>query len=173
VDSQRAGMPSASSGSSSMTTTGMVATQQWEWSYALASFFVALVGSGTSLLIIKQRTSASGLRNLLYLLAGATTFGAVAVFSMHFVGMEALRLYRPDTGQELAVAYLPLPTTFSLLVVILIAVVGFGVVGDPLQQQWWRYAVSGLAGAGGVLVMHYLACSRCACRHRLSSVSAG
>ena len=139
-----------------MTETGLIATQQWQWPYVLSSFVVAVVGSGTSLLIMKQRTAAAGLRNHLYLLAGAIVFGAVGVFSMHFVGMEALHLYRPDTGQELIIAYLPLPTACSLIVVILIAVVAFGVAGDPLKQEWWRYAVAGIAGAGGVLVMHYL-----------------
>ena len=139
-----------------MSDTGLVARQEWQWAYVLGSFLVAVVGSSTSLLILKQRTSAAGLRHHLLLLAGATSFGAVGVFSMHFVGMEALHLIHPSTGAELAVAYLPLQTAFSLVVVTAIALAGFFLAGDPLQQQWWRYAVTGVAGAGGVLAMHYL-----------------
>ena len=139
-----------------MASTGLVAVQEWQWPYIVASFLVATVGSLTSLLIMRQRTSASGLRNQLYLLAGAIAFGAVGVFSMHFIGMQALHLLHPTTGQQLPITYLPLPTTISILVVVLIAVAGFGVAGDPLNQQWWRYAFGGLAGAGGVLAMHYM-----------------
>ena len=139
-----------------MSSTSLEAVLEWQWPYIVASFTVATVGSLTSLLIMKHRTSASGLRNHLYLLAGATAFGAVGVFSMHFIGMQALHLLHPTTGLHLPVTYYPVPTTFSLLVVVLIAVAGFGVAGDPLQQQWWRYAFGGVAGAGGVLAMHYL-----------------
>ena len=138
---------------------GVEVEQRWLWGYIAFSYAVAVIGCFTCLLILKQRTSAYGLRNLLYLLAASIAFGAVGTFSMHFIGMEALQLIDPHTGTPLPVVYLPIPTAFSLLVVCCMAFVGFGVAGDPLQQQWWRYVVGGLAGAGGVLVMHFLGMS--------------
>ena len=133
------------------------AVVQWQWGYIVLSFVVSVVGCGTSLLLIRHRQSTSlGILHHLLLLSAAIAFGAVGTFSMHFVGMQALELSDPSTGAVLPIVYLPLPTAFSLLVVVAIACCGFVVVADPLQQQWWRYVLGGLAGAGGVLVMHYL-----------------
>ena len=138
------------------TMTSIVLEQQWQWPYILGSFAVAWLGSITALHIMKQRTSDQGLTNFLYLLAGSVAFGAVAVWSMHFIGMQALSLIDPTTGNTVDIRYDPLFTAFSLVVVVVIVAVGFHVAGDPLNQQWWRYVFGGCAGAGGVLAMHYL-----------------
>ena len=136
--------------------TDVVLSQHWQWPYILGSFLVAWLGSLTALHIMKQRTSDKGVANLVYLLAGSTAFGAVGVWSMHFVGMQALSLIDPSTGEAVEVRYDPLLTAFSLVVVVVIVMVGFYVAGDPLNQQWWRYVFGGVAGAGGVLTMHFL-----------------
>ena len=138
------------------TRTDVVLEQQWQWPYIVGSFLVAWIGSLTALHIMKQRTSDKGLANLFYLLAGSVAFGAVGVWSMHFIGMQALSLIDPSTGSALEIRYDPIFTAFSLVVVVVIVLIGFYVVGDPLNQQWWRYVFGGLAGAGGVLTMHYL-----------------
>ena len=138
------------------TRTDVVLQQQWHWPYIFGSFIVAWVGSLTALHIMKQRTSDKGLSNLVYLLAGSVAFGAVGVWSMHFIGMQALSLIDPSTGSSMEIRYDPLYTAFSLIVVVVIVAIGFYVAGDPLNQQWWRYVFGGVAGAGGVLTMHYL-----------------
>ena len=138
------------------TPTDVVLEQQWQWPYIFGSFIVAWLGSLTALHIMKQRTSDKGLSNFFYLLAGSLAFGAVGVWSMHFLGMQALSLVDPSTGDSMEVRYDPLLTAFSLIVVVVIVAVGFYVAGDPLNQQWWRYVFGGVAGAGGVLTMHYL-----------------
>ena len=138
------------------TRTDVVLEQHWQWPYIFGSFLVAWIGSLTALHIMKQRTSHTGLSNHFYLLAGSIAFGAVGVWSMHFIGMQALSLVDPSTGESMEVRYDPLYTVFSLFVVVVIVAVGFYVAGDPLNQQWWRYVFGGLAGAGGVLTMHFL-----------------
>ena len=134
----------------------VVLDQHWRWEYIVGSFLVGVVGSGTSLLIMRQRTAGSGWRGWAYLAAASVVFGAVAVWSLHFTGINALQLINPATGAVIPVAYSASLTALSLIIVIVIAFVGFSVVADPERQEWWRYAVTSIAGAGGALTMHYV-----------------
>ena len=72
--------------------TSIVLQQHWQWEYILGSFLVAFLGSMTALYLMKQRTSAHGYQNYAYLGAGAICFGGIGVWSMHFIGMQALIL---------------------------------------------------------------------------------
>jgi NO-binding membrane sensor protein with MHYT domain len=139
-----------------MSDTAVALEQHWRWGYIVGSFFVGVVGSGTALLIMRQRTAAGGLLSWAYLAAASVVFGAVGVWSLHFTGINALQLIDPSTGSPITVAYSASLTGISLMVVIVIAFIGFSVVADPKRQEWWRYAVTSLAGAGGALTMHYV-----------------
>ena len=74
----------------------------------LLSIVMAIQGAYVGLSLAVQIGAATGVRRRL-LLAGATVSFAVAIWTMHFVGMLAVRLPFP-------VDYLVLPTLLSFLV---------------------------------------------------------
>ena len=151
-----------------MSDAGLAPTQHWDARYVVGSVVVAVIGSWVALQLLKRRTSSQRLVNALFLLAGATCFGGVGVFCMHFLGMQALTLMHPSTGQVVVIHYDPLYTALSLLVVVLMSVFSFAVVGDPLKQEWWRYVIGCVAAAGGVLAMHFMGMMAMATDVRLS-----
>ena len=93
------------------------------WLVAL-SLIVAIQGAYVGLSLAVQVGESAGLRRRL-LLAGAALSLAVAIWSMHFVGMLAARLPFP-------VDYLVLPTLLSFLVcVIVVGAAVFAVSAGP------------------------------------------
>lgn len=116
------------------------------WLVAL-SLLVAIQGAYVGLSLAVQVASNTGLRRRL-LLAGAAFSLALAVWSMHFVGMLAARLPFP-------VDYLVLPTLLSFLVCVI--VVGGAVLlisTGPLTLA--RLAMSAGVMGGGIFSMHYI-----------------
>lgn len=119
------------------------------WLVAL-SLIVAIQGAYVGLSLAVQVRGSSGLRRRL-LLAGAALSLAVAIWSMHFVGMLAARLPFP-------VDYLVLPTLLSFLVCVLVvgaAVFAVG-AGPPTGV---RLAAAATAMGGGIVSMHYIGMS--------------
>ena len=78
----------------------------------LLSIVMAIQGAYVGLSLAVQIADAAGLRRRL-LLAGATASFAVAIWTMHFVGMLAVRLPFP-------VDYLVFPTLLSFLVCVIV-----------------------------------------------------
>src|SRR5262245_24439540 len=111
------------------------------------SLVVAIQGAFVGLSLSVQVADATGVRRRL-LLAGAAISLAVAIWSMHFVGMLAVRLPFP-------IDYLALPTLLSFLVCVI--VVGFAVfaasAGPPTRAR--LAASAGLMGIG-TFTMHYI-----------------
>jgi NO-binding membrane sensor protein with MHYT domain len=116
------------------------------WLVAL-SLVVAIQGAFVGLSLSVQVADATGVRRRL-LLAGAALSVAVAIWSMHFVAMLAVRL-------PFQIDYLALPTLLSFLVCVI--VVGFAVfaasAGPPTLAR--LAASAGLMGIG-VFTMHYI-----------------
>src|SRR5258705_10299085 len=114
------------------------------WLVAL-SLIVAIQGAFVGLSLAVQVGRSTGLRRR-FLLAGAAFSLAVAIWSMHFVGMLATRLPFP-------VDYLVFPTLLSFLVCVL--VVGAAVVavsaGPPTRL---RLATAATAMGGGIAPLH-------------------
>jgi NO-binding membrane sensor protein with MHYT domain len=103
----------------------------------------AYVGLGISLLV----GAAHGWKRRL-LLAAASLSLAVAIWSMHFVGMLAARL-------PFAVDYLVFPTLVSFLVcAIVVGGAVFAVSGGPLRAR--RLATAAVCMGGGIASMHYI-----------------
>ena len=119
------------------------------WLVAL-SLIVAIQGAYVGLSLAVQVGGSTGLRRRL-LLAGAAFSLAVAIWSMHFVGMLATRLPFP-------VDYLVFPTLLSFLVCVL--VVGAAVftvsAGPPTRG---RLVAAAAAMGGGIVSMHYIGMS--------------
>jgi diguanylate cyclase len=116
----------------------------------LLSIVMAIQGAYVGLSLALQIAGASGMRRRL-LLAGATVSFAVAIWTMHFVGMLAVRLPFP-------VDYLVLPTLLSFLVcAIVVGGAVYATSSGPLTLL--RLTLSSCLMGGGIFVMHYLGMS--------------
>ncbi len=121
-----------------------VAYEPW---LVLLSIVMAIQGAYVGFSLAVQIGAAAGIRRRL-LLAGAAFSLAVAIWTMHFVGMLAARLSFP-------VDYLVFPTLLSFLVcVIVVGIAVFAISAGPLTPL--RLSLSaGLMGTG-IFSMHYI-----------------
>jgi NO-binding membrane sensor protein with MHYT domain len=119
------------------------------WLVAL-SIVVAIQGAYVGLSLAVQIAEATGMRRRLLLAGGALSLG-VAIWSMHFVGMLAMRA--PFT-----VDYLVLPTLLSFLVcVIVVGAAIFAASEGPPSLV--RLAAAATFMGLGIVSMHYLGMS--------------
>jgi NO-binding membrane sensor protein with MHYT domain len=119
------------------------------WLVAL-SIVVAIQGAYVGLSLAVQISEAAGMRRRLLLAGGAVSLG-VAIWSMHFVGMLAMRV--PFT-----VDYLVLPTLLSFLVCVIVvgAAIYAASEGPPSPV---RLAAAATFMGLGIVSMHYLGMS--------------
>jgi NO-binding membrane sensor protein with MHYT domain len=97
-----------------------------------------------------QIADATGIRRRL-LLAGATASLAVAIWTMHFVGMLAVRL-------PFQVDYLVMPTLLSFLIcAIVVGAAVYATSSGPLTLL--RLTLSSCLMGGGIFTMHYIGMS--------------
>src|SRR5262247_4951766 len=116
----------------------------------ILSLVVAIQGAYVGLSLAVQVGEAVGLRQRL-LLAGAAISLAVAIWSMHFVGMLAARLPLP-------VDYLVFPTLLSFLVcVLVVGAAVFAASAGPLTPL--RLAGAACVMGTGIVTMHYIGMS--------------
>jgi diguanylate cyclase len=113
----------------------------------LLSIVMAIQGAYVGLSLAVQIREAAGLRRRL-LLAGAAFSLAVAIWTMHFVGMLAARMPFP-------VDYLVFPTLLSFLVCALVVGAAVYATGSgPLTAL--RLALSAALMGAGIFSMHYI-----------------
>jgi len=121
-----------------------VAHEPW---LVVLSLAVAIQGAYVGLSLAVQVRESVGLRRRLLLAAAAISL-AVAIWSMHFVAMLAVRL-------PFAIDYLVFPTLLSFLVCVI--VVGMAIfwasAGPPTLS---RLAASAGFMGGGIATMHYI-----------------
>src|SRR5271170_2796410 len=116
----------------------------------LLSIVMAIQGAYVGLSLAVQISDATGTRRRL-LLAGATVSFAVAIWTMHFVGMLAVRL-------SFQVDYLVLPTLLSFLVcAIVVGAAVYATSSGPLTLV--RLTLSACLMGGGIFTMHYIGMS--------------
>ena len=116
------------------------------WIVAL-SILVAIQGSYVALGLTVRIAQTVGTARRLVLAAAAFTF-AVSIWSMHFVGMLAVRVPFP-------IDYLVLPTLLSLLACVF--VVGAAVfVASHAPLARWAVPVAALIMGVGIATMHYI-----------------
>ncbi len=121
-----------------------VAHEPW---LVVLSLAVAIQGAYVGLSLAVQVRESDGMRRRL-LLATAAISLAVAIWSMHFVAMLAVRL-------PFAIDYLVFPTLLSFLVcVIVVGAAVFAVSAGPLTAI--RLAASAVFMGGGIATMHYI-----------------
>src|ERR1700722_3186956 len=113
----------------------------------LLSIEMAIQGAYVGLSLAVQIGDAHGVRRRL-LRAGATASLAVAIWTMHFVGMLAVRLPFP-------VDYLALPTLLSFLVcAIVVGTAGYATSAGPLTLL--RLTLSACLLGVGIFAMHFI-----------------
>jgi NO-binding membrane sensor protein with MHYT domain len=123
----------------------MVVTHE-PWILAL-SVLVAIQGSYVGLKLALELPGSAGSRRRL-LLAGSAVTLAVAIWSMHFVGMLAVR-------SPVRIDYLVLPTLASFLVCVV--VVGFAVfLASSAPASKPILALSALVMGAGIVTMHFI-----------------
>jgi NO-binding membrane sensor protein with MHYT domain len=116
----------------------------------LLSIVMAVQGAYVGLSLAVQVGGATGMRRR-WLLAGAAFSLAVAIWTMHFVGMLAVRLAFP-------VDYLVFPTLLSFLVcVIVVGAAVYATGSGPLTPL--RLILSACLMGGGIFSMHYIGMS--------------
>jgi diguanylate cyclase len=116
----------------------------------LLSIVMAVQGAYVGLSLAVQIADAAGMRRRL-LLAGATASLAVAIWTMHFVGMLAERL-------PFQVDYLVLPTLLSFLIcAIVVGAAVYATSSGPLTLL--RLTLSACLMGGGIFTMHYIGMS--------------
>jgi diguanylate cyclase len=116
----------------------------------LLSIVMAIQGAYVGLSLAVQIADATGTRRRL-LLAGATVSLALAIWTMHFVGMLSVRLNFP-------VDYLVFPTLLSFLVcAIVVGAAVFATSSGPFTPL--RLTLSACLMGGGIFSMHYLGMS--------------
>jgi diguanylate cyclase len=116
----------------------------------LLSIVMAIQGAYVGLRLALQIGGATGMRRRL-LLAGAAFSLAVAIWTMHFVGMLAARIPFP-------VDYLVFPTLLSFLVcVIVVGAAVYATSSGPLTML--RLTLSSCLMGGGIFSMHYIGMS--------------
>src|ERR1700689_5783711 len=116
----------------------------------LLSIVMAVQGAYVGFGLAVQIGDAHGVRRRLFL-AGATASLAVAIWTMHFVGMLAVRL-------PFQVDYLVLPTLLSFLVcAIVVGAAVYATSSGPLTVL--RLTLSSCLMGGGIFSMHYIGMS--------------
>src|SRR6202051_5375506 len=116
----------------------------------LLSIGMASQGAYVGLSLAVQIGTATGMRRRL-LLAGAAFALAVAIWTMHFIGMLAVRV-------PFQVDYLVFPTLLSFLVcVIVVGAAVYATSAGPLTLL--RLTLSACLMGGGVFSMHYIGMS--------------
>jgi NO-binding membrane sensor protein with MHYT domain len=121
-----------------------VAHEPW---LVVLSLLVAIQGAYVGLSLAVQVRESVGMRRRLFLATAAISL-AVAIWSMHFVAMLAVRL-------PFAIDYLVFPTLLSFLVCVIVVGVGvFAASAGPLTAV--RLAASAIFMGGGTSAMHYI-----------------
>ncbi|HEX5364674.1 MAG TPA: MHYT domain-containing protein, partial [Gallionella sp.] len=118
----------------------------WNIPLVLLSVLVAVIGSFAALAHAQRMRESSGRAVTLWMLAGAFTL-ALAIWSMHFIGMLAFHL-------PIRVAFDPSLSFLSILPAIAASFLSFRVLREPSISAG-NILVSGIFMGVGISVMHY------------------
>ncbi|XP_044714754.1 uncharacterized protein HRG_11789 [Hirsutella rhossiliensis] len=123
--------------------------------FVCLSYAISLVGTGSTLELMRRRTSHRGLHNLMLLAGAAISMGGIAIWSMHFIGNRAI--YILDGREDVQISYSTGMTILSLLVPIFVLLLAYLAVSVNGRIRWWRIGLAGLLSGGAICGMHYLA----------------
>jgi len=118
----------------------------WNIPLVFLSVLVAMIGSFTALTHAQRMRESNRRGAMWWMIIGSTTLGT-AIWSMHFIGMLALKLPIP-LSYDLSL------TLLSVVPAIAAALLAFRVLRDS-NISTFRLFVSGLVMGAGISVMHY------------------
>lgn len=125
-----------------------VVVASYQLPYVALSFLIAVTGAFVALTAAAAIRKSNGKISVSNSLAAGIALGGIGVWSMHFIGMVALRL---DVGT----AYAPLETAVSLVAAVLASALALAYVAKA-PEQFSRVLLAGFLLGMGVVVMHYL-----------------
>ncbi|KAM3462833.1 hypothetical protein NHJ6243_003839 [Beauveria neobassiana] len=133
---------------------GRIVPYSFHAGFVCLSYAVSLVGAGSTLELMRRRTSHKGFHNFFLLAGAAMCMGGIAIWSMHFIGNRALFIF--DGQSDLQIAYSTGLTVASLFVPILVLLLAFLAVTNNDRVQWWKISLAGCLSGGAICGMHYL-----------------
>jgi two-component system, sensor histidine kinase and response regulator len=119
---------------------------QYDWPTVLLSLLAAVLASGIALFVVSRRTM------LIHQAVAGSVFLGLGIASMHYIGMEAMRL-------PAMCVYSPKLVTWSVVLAVVIAFAAlwltFSLRSHP--SGWgWRKIASALVMGAAIPVMHYV-----------------
>jgi PAS domain S-box-containing protein len=117
----------------------------YDWPTVLASLFAAIFASGVALFVVSRRRMDWG-----NAIAGSAIMGS-GIASMHYIGMEAMRL-------QAMCRYDPLLVALSIVIAIVMSLAALWLsfhLREAAQATWPRKCASALVMGAGIAVMHY------------------
>ncbi|ORY96859.1 hypothetical protein BCR43DRAFT_492392 [Syncephalastrum racemosum] len=134
------------------------ARQHFNAGFIVVSYLISVAGAMTTLELLMRRTHYKGLYNWFLLIAAALSMGGVGIWSMHFIGNNALSLAFDNDGNDnqYQLAYSAGYTFISLAVAVSCMFIAFAFVGITEEAHLVRIIASGVLAGGGIATMHYL-----------------
>lgn len=129
------------------------ATQHFDAGLIFLSYVISVIGAQTTLELLGRRTSVKGAYNLFLLCGSALAMGSVGIWSMHFIGNNALKLSYNDTTYQLV--YAPGFTFISLIVAIICMFLSFAFVCSTEEVFMTRIVFSGVIAGVSIFVNIY------------------
>ena len=87
-------------------------------------------------------------------MGSSISMGAVAIFSMHYIGNQAVVLYQGQPDYQLA--YNAGYTVLSLFLPVMVLLLAYALIGAGDQATLWRVIIGGTFGGFAIAGMHYL-----------------
>ncbi|KTW28669.1 uncharacterized protein T551_02519 [Pneumocystis jirovecii RU7] len=119
----------------------------------MISYFISVLGSYTTLELLRRRTSMRGVFNWSLLICSALSMGGVAIWSMHFLGNRAIILH--DGRAEHQLAYSMGFTALSFFLPILVLLLAYLLIGTNEKVSCLRILAGGTFGGLAICGMHY------------------
>ncbi|KAL9604935.1 MAG: hypothetical protein Q9219_000123 [cf. Caloplaca sp. 3 TL-2023] len=132
---------------------GQITEHSYTPGYIVLSYFVSFVGCWTSLKLLHRRTARHGYYNWYLLLGAAISMGAVAIWSMHFIGNRAITMGRGEN--RLQIQYNAAYTVGSFLLPICVLIIAFYLLGLSEGVKITRIAIVGVLTGAAICGMHY------------------
>ncbi|KAI0411355.1 hypothetical protein F5X98DRAFT_368119 [Xylaria grammica] len=104
--------------------------------------------------LINRRTSRNGFLNHVFLVSAAVTMGGISIWSMHFVGNQAIVL--ANNQPELQIVYSSRFTAVSFFIPIIVLLTAFVATGTNNHVSYWRIGGGGTLAGGAICGMHYI-----------------
>lgn len=125
-----------------------IVTSEYSFYLIATSFALAFIGSMIALIVTRRIRQKNGTVNRTAAITAGIALGGIGVWSMHFVGMAALKL-------NVASSYGIVETALSLIAVVVSSAAALVIVSKA-PENLLRILGGGLLLGLGVVVMHYL-----------------